>query len=104
MGKGFGVYYEPWRGSNVCTFCGNMNEWGIDENSDFPFRPYGPNGGTSRSLQKRIYLYAYLSNAEYIAEEWGGYNTFNNIENFELSSYGIVKKEFIDFCDKYCDV
>ena len=105
-GRSFGVYYEPWGGSpfGTCTYCGNKNEWGPDADTDSPYKSYGPTGGSSRSLQKRVFLYTYLSNAEFISEEWGMYNTFTNTENFELSPYGIVKKEFLDFCDKYDDV
>lgn len=105
-GRSFGVYYETWGGDPLssCTYCDGKNEWGVDENSEVPFKPYGPNGGSSRSLQKRVFLYAYLSNAEFLSEEWGGYNPFNNTEDFELSPYGIVKRDFLDFCDKYSDV
>ena len=106
QGRSFGVYYEPWGGSpfGTCTYCGGKNEWGPDLDIESPYRAYGPNGGSSRSLQMRVFLYAYLSNAEFLSEEWGMYNTFTNSENFELSPYGIVKKEFLDFCDKYEDV
>ena len=80
------------------------NEWAIGEKSDFPFRPVGPNGGSSRSLQKRVFLYAYLNNAQFISEEWGLYNTFYDCDNFVLSPYGETKKEFLDFVDKYQDI
>lgn len=105
-GKSFGVYYEPWGGNpfSTCTYFGIKNEWGINESSDFPFKALGPNGGSSRSLQMRIFLYAYLNNAEFIAEEWGLYNTFAEGTDYELSPYGIVKRDFLDFCDKYSDV
>ena len=70
-GKSFGVYYEPWGGDPFSTCMYNeKNEWAIGEKSDFPFRPVGPNGGSSRSLQKRVFLYAYLNNAQFISEEW----------------------------------
>ncbi len=106
-GKSFGIYYEPWGGDSISTCMYNnitKNEWGIGENSDFPFKPAGANGGSSRSLQKRIFLYAYLNNAEFISEEWGVYNTFCDCEEFALSPYGKVKKEFLDFVDKYQDI
>ena len=105
-GLDFGVYYEPWGGKpfSACMYNDLRNEWGIDENSDFPFKTAGPTGGSSRSLQRRIFLYAYLSNAGFLSEEWGLYNTFLNCVDFALSPYGQVKKEFIDFVEKYPDV
>ena len=106
-GRSFGVYYEPWGGNPFSTCCYNKedkNEWGIGESADFPFVSQGANGGSSRSLQKRIFLYGYLNNAEFMSEEWGLANVFNSWEEFELSPYGIVKKEFIDFVNKYEDI
>lgn len=105
-GRSFGIYYEPWGGEpfSACMYNGVKNEWGIGEDSDFPFKTAGPNGGSSRSLQKRIFLYGYLNNAEFISEEWGLYNTFSDCEKFELSPYGQLKKDFLDFVDKYSDI
>ena len=74
------------------------------ENGDFPFETYGPNGGSSRSLQKRIFLYSYLSGAEFISEEWGLYNTFLEGTDFQLSPYGLVKRDFLNFVRKYDDI
>ena len=104
-GKSFGVYYEPWGGDpfSACAYNGAKNEWNMG-NDDFPFQTYGHNGGSSRSLQKRIFLYAYLSGAEFISEEWGLYNTFLEGTDFELSPYGFVKKYFLDFVRKYDDI
>ena len=102
-----GAYYEPWGGEPFAT-CSyredGKNEWYITGSDNFPFVPGGPNGGSSRSLQFRIHLYAYLSGAEMISEEWGGYNTFKNKEGYELSEYGLIKKKFLDFVDKYPDI
>lgn len=106
-GKDFGVYYEPWGGSPFSACCyqkDEKNEWGIGESGDFPFVTAGPNGGSSRSLQWRIFLYAYMSNAHMISEEWGLCNTFVDWENFEISPYGKVKLDFIRFMEKYPDV
>ena len=106
-GKSFGVYYEPWGGRPFSTCCYNRdekNEWGIGESSDFPFSSAGPNGGSSRSLQKRIFLYALFSNAEFLSEEWGLCNLFNDWDECELSPYGLVKKEFMSLVRKYSDV
>jgi hypothetical protein len=105
-GKSFGIYYEPWGGEpfSACAYNGAKNEWAMGE-GDFPFETYGPNGGSSRSLQKRIFLYGYLSGAEFISEEWGLYNTFlEGTNNEQLSPYGLVKKEFLDFVRKYNDI
>lgn len=102
-----GAYYEPWGGDpfTVCSYSEDgKNEWANTGSKDFPFVPGGPNGGSSRSMQWRIHLYAYLSGAKMISEEWGGYNTFKDRETYELSEYGLVKKNFLDFVDKYPDV
>lgn len=104
-GKSFGIYYEPWGGEpfSACAYNGRKNEWNM-ENGDFPFETYGPNGGSSRSLQKRIFLYSYLSGAEFISEEWGLYNTFLEGTDFQLSPYGLVKRDFLNFVRKYDDI
>ncbi len=107
FGRDFGAYYEPWGGSPFSACCyqkDGKNEWGIGESDDFPFETKGPNGGSSRSLQWRILLYAYLSNASMISEEWGLCNTFVDWESFELSDYGRVKLDFLNFTRKYTDV
>lgn len=105
--RSFGVYYEPWGGdpfSACCYHKESKNEWGIGESSDFPFETQGPNGGSSRSLQKRIFLYGYLSGAEFISEEWGLCNVFYDWKDYKLSPYGQVKKEFLEFTRKYIDI
>lgn len=99
----FGTYYEPWGGSPFsCCYYKNdyINEWGITSPDDFPFKADGANGGSSRYLQKRILFYSYLSGAEFISEEWGVCNTFYEWKDFEISPYGRVTKEFIDFTEK----
>ncbi len=106
-GREFGVYYEPWGGSPFSACCyqkDNRNEWGIGESADFPFVTEGPNGGSSRSLQWRVFLYGYLSNASMISEEWGLCNTFLDWKDFQLSEYGKVKLDFLNFTRKYTDV
>lgn len=100
----FGAYYEPWGGKpfSVCTyFKDGINEWNIKSEGDFPFKALGGEGGSSRSLQRRIYIYSYLAGASFLSEEWGLHNTFIDDENFELSPYGLVKKEFLSFISKY---
>ena len=106
-GQRFGVYYEPWGGSPFSACCyqkDGKNEWGIGESKDFPFETKGPNGGSSRSLQWRVHLYAYMNNAAMISEEWGLCNTFVDWESFELSEYGKVKLDFLNFARKYTDI
>ena len=106
-GKSFGVYYEPWGGAPFSTCCyqkDGLNEWGIGDGDDFPFKSSGDAGGSSRSLQKRIFLYGFLSGAEFISEEWGVCNTFHDWNDYELSPYGKVKKDFLDFTRRYTDI
>ena len=62
------------------------------------------NGGSSRSLQERAWLYAYLSGASVIAEEYGVCNTFYDYKDFELSQYGHVKKNFLNWVDAHPEV
>jgi len=104
----FGAYYEPWRGDPCCVCCyqkEGKNEWNIKANSnDFPFTYLDKNGGSSRSMQRRIHLYSYFAGAEFISEEWSICNTFYDWNDFALSPYGEVKLEFMRFIDKYPDV
>lgn len=102
-----GAYYEPWGGIpfGACSYNNvPQNEWGCERSEGSLAGKGGENYGSSRSLQWRAHLYAYLSGAEFISEEWGGYNTFKDMETFELSEYGLVKKRFLDFVDKYPDI
>ena len=106
FGREFGVYYEPWGGDPFSTCCyqrDGINEWNIGSADDFPFEHKGPNGGSSRSLQKRVFQYAYLSGAGFISEEWGMCNTFCDWDDFEVSPYGRVKLDFHSFTEKYPD-
>lgn len=106
-GRSFGVYYEPWGGSPFSACCyqrEGKNEWGIGESADFPFETCGENGGSSRSLQKRIFLYGFLSGAEFMSEEWGLCNVFYDWNDFVLSPYGQAKKEFLEFTRCYTDI
>ncbi len=101
-GKSFGTYYEPWGGKpfSACNYQKDgLNEWNIS-NDSFPFKTAGGNGGSSRSLQKRMYFCSYMSGAEFISEEWGLCNTFYDWNDFEFTPYGQVKKDFIDFAEK----
>ena len=100
-GRLWGVYYEPWGGKPFSAphcFDGPLNEWRLD-NTIFPydFTANGPNGGSSRALQRRLFYYALLAGAGFISEEWGVSNTFHNWRDYPLTAYGEIKKEFIDF-------
>ena len=102
----FGTYYEPWGGNPFSACCyqrDGLNEWGIG-NEDFPYHTAGGNGGSSRSLQWRMHLYSYMAGASFMAEEWGMCNTFYDWENFELTPYGQIKKDFLNFVDRYPDI
>ena len=102
----FGTYYEPWGGSpfSACSYQRDgKNEWNISAET-FPFQTAGDNGGSSRSMQLRMHLYSYMAGASFMAEEWGMCNTFYDWKDFELSPYGQVKKDFLDFVDRYPDI
>lgn len=110
MAKAYGVpfatYYEPWGGKpfSACMYQKDgLNEWELTP-YNFTFQPSGNNGGSSRSLQRRMHLYSYMAGATYMAEEWGLCNTYYDWVDFELSPYGKVKKEFLDFTDKYSSI
>ena len=102
-GKTWGAYYECWRevkGIGYCMPCYNLeflNEW---YNKQLPgtddFTSYGENGGSSRILQDRIYNHAYMSGADYFAEEWGLNCSYTDMQEFTLSKYGMLKKDFIN--------
>ncbi|MBU0715050.1 MAG: hypothetical protein KJ964_06810 [Verrucomicrobia bacterium] len=104
----WGTYYEPW-GGQPCSTChffeGQLNEWRLD-NTIYPydFSSNGPNGGSSRALQRRIYYYSLMSGAQFLGEEWGVSNTFYNWRDYPLTPYGTVKKDFISFAEKYSHI
>ena len=103
----FGTYYEPWGGHpfSTCSYHKDgYNEWGLGNGTDFPFEAKGINGGSSRSLQERLYIYSFMNNADFLSEEWSLCNNFYDWEDFELSEYGKVNKSFADFRKKFTDV
>lgn len=106
-GRTFGSYYEPWGGeTKPVTSCNfhreGLNEWGA-KNGDTPYETVGGNGGSSRSRQRRMYLYSFFGGAEWISEEWGLANTFYDWHDFELTPYGKINKDFIDLTERYSD-
>ena len=103
----FGTYYEPWGGKPFSACCyqkDGLNEWGIGGSADFPFQTAGGNGGSSRSLQRRIHLYSYVAGASFMAEEWGMCNTFYDWKDYALTPYGEVKRDFLRFTERYPDI
>ncbi|MBE6731907.1 MAG: hypothetical protein E7564_09480 [Ruminococcaceae bacterium] len=110
----WGVYYECW-GAQDSSFnltiphCSDSinNEWSEYDLKEQMEEVTGNKphlGGSSRSLQDRIWHYAYFSGAEVMGEEYGVCNTFKNFTDFELGEYGLVKKKFLDFTSKYSDL
>lgn len=109
----WGVYYECWGGqkdySITIPYSVNSadNEWQEKDLMKDMERITGgrsEQGGSSRSLQERLWLYAYFAGARVMGEEYGVCNTFRNYQDFELSEYGEVKKRFLDFVQKFPDV
>lgn len=106
-GKTWGTYYECWfhrMDSGYSMPCFNNepgNEWYLpQELHGDDFTSYGPNGGSSRLLQRRIYYYSLMSGAHYVAEEWGLNCSYSDMNDFTLSEYGEVKKEFINTAEE----
>jgi hypothetical protein len=102
-GKTWGTYYECWRttpghGSTMPCFNDDpINEWYVkQEMTNDNFSSYGKNGGSSRLLQNRIYYYSLMAGAQYLAEEWGLNCSYTDMQTFELSEYGLIKKAFIN--------
>ena len=109
VGKLWGTYYEPWFFNEEKEF--SVPRYNEDVDNDFyhnkDTKVYAmlkstPNHGSSRLLQERIYYYSLMSGADYMSEEWG-MNTsyYDKSERFELSPYGRVKKEFIEFAREF---
>ena len=101
--KTWGTYYECWfhrMDMGYSMPCFNKepgNEWYLSqEQHGDDFTSYGENGGSSRLLQRRIYYYSLMSGAHYMAEEWGLNCSYSDMNDFTLSEYGEVKKEFIN--------
>ena len=103
--KRWGTYYETWIAAPT-EFDASMpvfndhpsNEW-YNTQAIHPddFTTKGKTGGSSRLLQKRIYYFSLMAGADFMAEEWGLNCSYSDMETFELSEYGLAKKEFIDF-------
>ena len=102
-GKTWGTYYECWRktpGYGYTMPCFNSdlsNEWYLTQQTHADdFTTHGKNGGSSRLLQNRIYYYTLMAGADYMSEEWGLNCSYSDMNTFELSDYGLLKKNFIN--------
>ena len=107
-GKKWGTYYECWRedydenlnSMGYCMPCFNLdpiNEWYLTQQTHADdFTTHGANGGSSRLLQNRIYYHALMSGADYLSEEWGLNCSYDDMQEWTLSSYGQTKKDFIN--------
>lgn len=110
-GKTWGVYYECWRETRIngkafysmpCFNSDSSNEWYLSQESHpDDFTSYGKNGGSSRLLQNRIYHYALMAGADYFSEEWGLNCSYSHMNDYTLSDYGILKKNFINDAVKF---
>lgn len=100
--KTWGTYYECWRATPEYVYSmpvfnhTPVNEWYLtQETHPDDFTTKGPNGGSSRLLQNRIYYHALMSGADYFSEEWGLNCSYTDMQDWTLSDYGKVKKDFI---------
>lgn len=110
--KTWGTYYETWIyyvedncASMPCYNNDKSNEWYLTQDlHPDNFTGHGAAGGSSRRLQKRIYYFSLMSGADYMAEEWGLNCSYTDMSTFELSEYGLAKKDFIEFARKHKSV
>ena len=100
----WGAYYEG-NGGDDMTFAyyknDYINEWELAEVNVPGLGGMSPNGGSSRSMQKRLFFHALMSGASFLSEETGICNTFYDWEEYNLTPYGQVKKEFLSFAAKH---
>ncbi len=105
--KKWGVYIEPWGGQSEVTayiFMRDMtNEWYGDPRKGL-YRAPGGNGGSSMSLARRIMYYSLFAGTDYFSEEWGQANTFYEWDTFELSPYGIIKRDFLKNARRFGEI
>jgi len=105
FGKPFGVYYEPWGGKPFgCPCALDYSPWfGNKKAADGQDGQHRirPGLGSSRSLQRRLLYFSWLSGASYWAEEWGAENYFSNWEDYPLVEYGRIVKDFLGISSRY---
>jgi hypothetical protein len=105
-GKPWGVFFAPW-GPQGCTSFLPLGEssWHVPPDTwDKSVWPIGPELGPSSALQRRSFFHAYLSGAHTLHEEWGAECNLTNWASGELSSYGRVTRDLLDFQDQVEDV
>ena len=105
--KPFGVYYESWGGFPFGGLCStNFTPWYPEAVDILNYNskrenPIGANYGSSRSLQRRLLYYSWLSGSSYWSEEWGAENYFSNWDNYPLTEYGSINKDFQKINNQY---
>jgi hypothetical protein len=57
--------------------------------------------GSSRSLQRRLLFYSWLSGAAFASEEWGPENYFFDWKDYALSEYGRISLDFQKLVSRY---
>ncbi len=97
-GKPFGVYYETWGGSPFsCTCATSFSPWLPEEGQFKLFDEFGGasvQGGSSRSLQRRLVYFSWLSGSQWWADEWGAENYFFDWDQHPLTEYGNIMLAF----------
>ena len=97
-GKPFGTYYEPWGGQPFgCVRATDFSPWWPDDpklKEKMDGYRIGPEYGSSRSLQRRLMYFAWISGSSWWSEEWGAENYFTNWEDYPLTPYAQVTREF----------
>jgi hypothetical protein len=105
-GKPWGVFYAPW-GPDGCTSFVPEQDWSWQVPLDWLGRSkyaVSPAHGPSSALQRRIFFHSYLSGAHTLHEEWGAEGNFRDWESGELSSYGRVTRDLLDFQEAFPDI
>ncbi len=105
-GKPWGVFFAPW-GPDGCTSFVKEEDWSWQVPRNWMVRSQyavAPEHGPSSALQRRIFFHSYLSGAHTLHEEWGAEDNFFDWDDGELSSYGRVTRDLLDFQDDYPDV
>lgn len=98
----FGSYYAPWGNSPDSVTCYMpFSLWYVpSELLCGDAFAHGGNGGSSRAFQRRLFHWAYLTGARFMAEEWGPENTFYDWKDYDLTPYGEVVRDFLAFVRK----
>lgn len=99
-GRPWGVYYECWGGTPFSVTCYNGESLWRTAGRNIPGAGegtrHGGAGGSGRSLQRRLLLFAWLAGAENFAEEWGDSNTFHDWTRYGITPYGQVIADYLD--------